>query len=92
MKNISAELSLYPLRQPRLSPVIDETLRVLKAHGLAFELRSMSTLVLGDGKTIFEALQEIWLRAAASGDVVMHLTLSNACPRDGLNLSKTTAG
>ena len=90
MQNISAELSLYPLRQPKLSPVIDETMQILKAHGLAYESRSMSTLVLGDGKAIFEALQEIWLHATASGDVVLHVTLSNACPRDGLNLSKTT--
>jgi uncharacterized protein YqgV (UPF0045/DUF77 family) len=92
MQNISAELSLYPLRQPRLSPVIDEALRILRAHGLAFELRSMSTFVSGDDKTIFEAFQEVWLRAAARGDVVMHLTLSNACPGDGASLSKPTTG
>ena len=88
MKNILAELSLYPLRQPKLSPVIDEALRVLGEKGLAFEMRSMNTLVCGNEKTIFEALHEIWALSAASGDVVMHVTLSNACPGSGSSPSQ----
>jgi len=92
MKNITAEFSLYPLRQARLSPAIDEAIRILNAHELAFELRSMSTFISGGDQTVFEAAKEIWLAASARGDVVMHLTLSNACPGNGEGLSMPISG
>jgi uncharacterized protein YqgV (UPF0045/DUF77 family) len=40
----------------------------------------MSTLVTGDGATVFDALKTSFLRAAETGHVVMTVTLSNACP------------
>jgi hypothetical protein len=40
----------------------------------------MSTLVTGDGAAVFEALKASFLRAAATGHVVMTATVSNACP------------
>jgi hypothetical protein len=40
----------------------------------------MSTLVWGEETAVFAALEEAFHQAAESGDVVMVVTLSNACP------------
>jgi hypothetical protein len=40
----------------------------------------MSTLVWGEEQAIFAALEEAFRRAAERGDMVMTVTLSNACP------------
>jgi energy-coupling factor transport system substrate-specific component len=77
---ISAQISLYPLRQDRLSPAIREMQDVLVAAGLDVAPGPMSTLVTGDGAAVFDALKESFLRAAATGHVVMTATVSNACP------------
>ena len=80
---ISAQFSLYPLRQERLSPAIEEVLAVMKDHGLPVQLGPMSSLVLGEEDQIFSALQEAFRRSAEKGQVVWVLTLSNACPVPG---------
>jgi hypothetical protein len=40
----------------------------------------MSTLVTGNDEEMFAALKEALRTAAARGEVVMVVTLSNACP------------
>lgn len=80
MIGISAQVSLYPLRQESLSPAIDEALEVFRAYGLDVEPGSMSTVITGDDSAVFAALQEALHRAAEQGQVVMTVTLSNACP------------
>jgi uncharacterized protein YqgV (UPF0045/DUF77 family) len=74
------QVSLYPLRQAHLSPVIEQASRVFRAHGLAVKPGDMSTLVTGDDEAVFAGLKEIFTKAAQHGDVVMVVTLSNACP------------
>jgi uncharacterized protein YqgV (UPF0045/DUF77 family) len=80
MIGLVAQVSVYPLRQPRLSPTIDETMRTCRAHGLEVRPGPMSTLLRGDDDALFAALKEAIRSAAAAGDVVMVVTLSNACP------------
>jgi uncharacterized protein YqgV (UPF0045/DUF77 family) len=77
---ISAQVSLYPLRQERLSPAIQAVRETLTAAGLQPQSGPMSTLVMGEAVTVFAALQEAFARAAALGAVVMTVTVSNACP------------
>jgi uncharacterized protein YqgV (UPF0045/DUF77 family) len=77
---ISAQVSLYPLGQADLSPVIDEALNILRLHGLDVTPGSMSTLISGDGAVVFSALQEAFQCAAKENRVVMVTTFSNACP------------
>lgn len=77
---ISAQISLYPLRQEHLSPAIEVVRTVLCAHGLQVEVGPMSTLVTGAVEEVFAALQEAFVKATATGHVVMTITLSNACP------------
>ena len=79
-QNLSAQMSLYPLRQKSLSPAITEALSVLSGYGLQVVPGSMSSILIGPTDDLFAALQEVYTRAAAKGDVVMVLTLSNACP------------
>ncbi len=78
---ITAQVSLYPLRQVSIGPDIREAVRTFKRHGLHVRVGEMSTLVWGEEETVFEALQEAFHRTSEQGDAVMCVTLSNACPK-----------
>ena len=80
---IGTQISVYPLRQERLTPAVDAVRTALETRGLHPEIGPMSTLVTGDVKVIFSALQEAFAHAAETGHVVMTVTLSNACPVEG---------
>ena len=80
MIGASAQVSLYPLRQERLSPVIEEVLHIFREHGLKVQPGPMSTLISGEDGAIFAAIQNAFTHAAERGEVVMVVTLSNACP------------
>ena len=80
MIGITAQVSLYPLGQEDLSPVIDEALRIFRERGLDVNPGSMSTLVSGGDEAVFAALQAAFQGAARGGRVVMAVTFSNACP------------
>ncbi|MEN8185434.1 MAG: YkoF family thiamine/hydroxymethylpyrimidine-binding protein [Myxococcota bacterium] len=80
--SLSAQISVYPLRQQHLGPAIEAVRLALESGGLEPEVGPMSTLVRGDADKIFAALREAFERATAAGDVAMVLTLSNACPAE----------
>jgi uncharacterized protein YqgV (UPF0045/DUF77 family) len=50
---IAAQVSLYPLRQPRLSTAIDQALEVFGRHGLTLAPGPMSTVISGDEERLF---------------------------------------
>jgi uncharacterized protein YqgV (UPF0045/DUF77 family) len=77
---ISAQLSIYPLRQERLTPAIQAVSSALADAGLQPEVGPMSTLVTGDTEVVFTALHRAFVQTAATGHVVMTVTVSNACP------------
>ena len=83
MAEISAQVSLYPLRQPDLGPAIRAAWRIFEEYGLEVERGAMSTVVWGEEETVMAALREAFNWASAKGEVVMVITLSNACPRSG---------
>jgi len=80
MNTISVQVSLYPLRQPHVGPTISKVLDVFRAHGLDVRPGSMSTVIVGEINTVFDSLKESFQSAAALGDVVMVVSLSNCCP------------
>ena len=80
MSVITAQVSLYPLRQASIGPPIRRAVRVFREAGLQTRIGAMSTLVWGEEPVVFTALQEAFHQAAESGDTVMVFTLSNACP------------
>ena len=78
--SVSAQISLYPLRQQELSPGIDALCLALEREGLDVQVGPMSTLVAGESSRLFAALREGFEDAAAGGPVAMVVTVSNACP------------
>lgn len=83
MYGITAQVSLYPLRQNDLSPSIDAVTSALARHDIERETGAMSTLVWGDDEKVIPALVDAFRGAAAQGHVVMVVTMSNACPWPG---------
>jgi uncharacterized protein YqgV (UPF0045/DUF77 family) len=77
---VSAQVAIYPLRQDRLTPAITAVSEALQAAGLRPQVGAMSTTVTGETDVVFAALQEGFVRAGATGHVVMTVTISNACP------------
>ena len=80
MGTMTAQVSLYPLRQASIGPPIHEAVRVFREHGLETHMGEMSTLMWGGEQAVFDALQDAFHLAAEGGDTVMTVTLSNACP------------
>ncbi len=80
MIGVSAQVSLYPLRQESLSPAIEEALRAFRENDLEVQPGAMSTMIIGEDSDVFAALQEAFRRVAEQGHVVMVVTISNACP------------
>jgi uncharacterized protein YqgV (UPF0045/DUF77 family) len=80
MIGIAAQVSIYPLRQPSLSSTIDAALQVFQEHGLEVQAGAMSSLLTGDDEAVFAGLREAFARATEQGEVVMVVTVSNACP------------
>ena len=76
----SAQISIYPLRQDQLGSAVEMVRTILAAHGLEPQVGAMSTIVVGEDKIIFAALAEAFARAGETGEVVMTVTVSNACP------------
>ena len=76
----SAQVSVYPLRQERLGPAVAIVRAALEADGLEPQVGPMSTIVTGENRVIFAALGDAFAKAAEVGQVVMTVTVSNACP------------
>jgi uncharacterized protein YqgV (UPF0045/DUF77 family) len=77
---ISAQVSLYPLKQQRLSPTIEDAWRILEENRLDLQKGGMSTVVVGQAERVFAAIQEVFLHSAEKGPLSMVVTFSNACP------------
>jgi len=77
---ISAQISLYPLKQERLSPAIEEAWRIIEEYDIITQKGSMSTVLTGDRKEVFDAVTEIFEELSKKGMLVLNVTFSNACP------------
>ena len=76
----AAQVSIYPLRQESLTPVIEKVLEGFRDHGLDVSPGAMSSIVTGDDDSLFEALKEAFQKASLETEIVMVVTISNACP------------
>ena len=77
---VSAQVSIYPLRQAHFSADIAEATETFKKHGLTANIGSMRTVISGEDKAVFEALREVFIQIADKGALVMMTTFSNTCP------------
>jgi tRNA-Thr(GGU) m(6)t(6)A37 methyltransferase TsaA len=80
---LTAQVSLYPLRELELAPAIENALEIFHQQGLDVTPGSMSTLISGDVSRVFRALQRAFEMAVEEGEAVMVATFSNACPIPG---------
>jgi uncharacterized protein YqgV (UPF0045/DUF77 family) len=92
MNTVTAQVSLYPLRQESMGPTIRQTVRAFRERGLHVRVGEMSTLVWGEASAVFEALRDAFDEATKGGDTVMVVTLSNACPQPGEETSPFPQG
>jgi len=80
MTGITAQVSLYPLPHRAIALEIEDVLGVFQECAVEVEPDAASSTLAGDDTTIFAALQQAFCSAAEQGQVVMVVTLSNACP------------
>ncbi|MGB8414546.1 MAG: YkoF family thiamine/hydroxymethylpyrimidine-binding protein [Candidatus Binatus sp.] len=76
---VSAQISVYPLRQEHLGPAVESVRSALEEHRLTPHVGPMSTTVTGESGIMFAALADAFTKAASSGELVMTITISNAC-------------
>ncbi len=76
---VSAQVSLYPLRQQDLGPSIDQAVAALRGHVVKLEVGTMSTMMTGDIDAVFGALRDGFAAAADRGELAMVITVSNGC-------------
>lgn len=76
---LSVQFSLYPLRQASLSAAIMPAIEKLGEYSLEIFPGAMSTIVSGEADEIWKGLQTAFQTAAKISEVVMVLTVSNAC-------------
>lgn len=81
--NVQAEVSLYPLRTSELGEAIEGFLGDLKDARLTVRKGNMSSTLAGDVDEVFAALGRAFKVVASRGQVVLVLTVSNACPSCG---------
>ena len=55
---ISAQISLYPLKQEKLSPAIETAWKILEEKGLSLQKGGMSTVVAG-GAELCQCLSDL---------------------------------
>ena len=80
MPQVTAQVSLYPLRREHLGPAITAAIDRLRAAGLTTWEGPMSTVVAGELETVCSALRDAFAVATADGEAVLAVTLSNGCP------------
>ena len=78
--NIQAELSLYPLRTKHIGNVISRFAEELRANGLKPETGAMSTVVKGECRRVFSAVELAFEACGGEADVMLILKIGNACP------------
>lgn len=76
----SMELSLYPLGEPGIGPIIDEFISVLEKSDLTVTMGQMSTIVTGDTSKLFTSLEKAYTMVAEKYGIVLVCKISNACP------------
>ena len=77
---VQAEVSLYPLRQDDLTKPIQQFVESLKSNNIKVKTGSMSSVISGDSKIVFQSLQKAFEQAAKKYKVVLTAKISNACP------------
>ncbi len=76
---IGATVAVYPL-QAESDVAVRRAIDSINSTEVDAEVGPMSTLITGTVDEVFRALRLAYEAAASTGGVVMHATVSNACP------------
>jgi len=77
---VQAEISLYPLGESEYGTRIKSFIEKLEKSGLDVKPGSMSTIISGECGDVFRILSEAYEGDISSGDSVLTVKVSNACP------------
>ena len=80
--DISIQVSLYPLADVDITQQIFGFLEIFQSHGLRYTVGSMSTIITGDTRTVFDALEAAYRHAASQTTFVLVCTMSNGAPTE----------
>ena len=75
---LCAEVSIYPLKSPDNSAMINRSIESLEQQGLDFSVGSISTHLHGSEEQVWTGLQEMFRKAQGQGEVSMVVTITNA--------------
>jgi uncharacterized protein YqgV (UPF0045/DUF77 family) len=78
---LCAEVSIYPLKAPDSSTMIQNSLETLERQGLDFSVGSISTHLHGSEEQVWRGLKEMFDQAQRQGEVSMVVTITNAADR-----------
>lgn len=76
---IGATVAVYPM-QTESDAAIRRAIDSIRSAEVDVEVGPMSTLITGTADEVFRALRLAYDAAVSTGGVVIHATLSNACP------------
>ena len=79
---IQAEISLYPLREKKISPTLDDFLSHLRTYALVIQPGTMSTYIRGEAIELFSALGAATEAVLDKKQAVLIVKASNACPTE----------
>ncbi len=78
---ISAQISIYPLQEAFLSEGIHNAIAIFKKYNLNVYPGTMSTVLTGEERILWQAFQEAFSAVSQQCKTVMTITISNACPQ-----------
>jgi uncharacterized protein YqgV (UPF0045/DUF77 family) len=76
---LTAQFALYPLGVSDVGARLEPALSAVRASGVSLIVGQMSSTIEGSDEQVFAALRDAFRAVAATGDVVLVATLSNAC-------------
>lgn len=76
---IGATVAVYPL-QAESDVAVRRAIDSISSAKVDADVGPMSTMITGTVDEVFQALRLAYEAAASTGGVVMHATVSNACP------------
>lgn len=76
---VQAEISVYPFGEADLSPAIEDFVGVLREQGLDPKSGPMSTMVAGESRIVFSAIEKAFELVTATYRCVVIVKYSNAC-------------
>jgi len=77
---VGAQISIYPLREKTITDTLNIFWEELGKRGIKYEINSFATILWAEEDELFKLLNDVY-KIISSKNIVMVITLSNACPK-----------